>query len=390
MSEELKPCPFCGGEAERVNNSDAIENVYAGSSYIRCMSCDAATRLHYGEKTDLLSSWNERADHSPDAGKVQPEPAADLVERVRQTLFSAFASAEPDHPVSKFPTSYIATFDDMARAVIALFQPQMEAAERMLSEIEECEDFFRREGMTDIAESLVERIVDAKEAGFNVIERYTCQHCNNGWHGDAGYSRDFECKNGVAVDIDEWFEGLSLDVVRPLAPCHPGFCKACRGTGNGDGGDCEACNGTGNTLGPNDSLERLQKTVRSEVFHHHLTDGHAFTITDAAGQDIQVGAGWAVMKEGELHRLLGLQKQMEAVPRLVAALLGTKMGQVAVANLSAINARPEAVVKAEAWREAIGWITGLPRYGNEIPYSATVLRLLGNAADRLDPPKGAV
>jgi hypothetical protein len=30
----------------------------------------------------------------------------------------AWAKAEPDHPVTKYPVSYIATFVDMAKAVI--------------------------------------------------------------------------------------------------------------------------------------------------------------------------------------------------------------------------------------------------------------------------------
>lgn len=36
------------------------------------------------------------------------------------TLFEAFKKAEPDHPIVKYPASYVATFADMARAAIAL------------------------------------------------------------------------------------------------------------------------------------------------------------------------------------------------------------------------------------------------------------------------------
>jgi hypothetical protein len=35
------------------------------------------------------------------------------------------------------------------------------------------------------------------------------------------FGQDVECVNGVLIDIDEWHEGLSPDVIRPVAPCHP-------------------------------------------------------------------------------------------------------------------------------------------------------------------------
>lgn len=45
-------------------------------------------------------------------------PDTDDVARV---LISAWANAEPNHVVTKFPVSYVATFADMARAVVAMF-----------------------------------------------------------------------------------------------------------------------------------------------------------------------------------------------------------------------------------------------------------------------------
>lgn len=79
-----------------------------------------------------------------------------------------------------------------------------------------------------------------------------------------GWPQDFECINGVAMDIDEWSEGFINDETRPLAPCHPGFCTSCSGTGyNKDTGDCPACNGEGNTLGQNDSIARLAAEIEA-------------------------------------------------------------------------------------------------------------------------------
>ena len=78
--------------------------------------------------------------------------------------------------------------------------------------------------------------------------------------GTNGWPQDFECVNGVAIDIDCYVEG-PWDTCYP-APCHPHYCKACMGTGEveEDGGsvDCEACDGTGYTNGKNDSIARLK------------------------------------------------------------------------------------------------------------------------------------
>jgi len=91
-------------------------------------------------------------------------------------------------------------------------------------------------------------------------ERHRCFLQAQGW------PQDYHCINGVAMDIDEWSEGFDEDEVRPLAPCHPGYCGGCMGTGTvGEGFDCPKCEGTGNTLGKNDSIQRLANVVANCV-----------------------------------------------------------------------------------------------------------------------------
>lgn len=55
MTQNLKPCPFCGGEAEiRTYGSKGT-----GLKYIRCTDCHAAT-ASYLTKKEVLAAWNTR------------------------------------------------------------------------------------------------------------------------------------------------------------------------------------------------------------------------------------------------------------------------------------------------------------------------------------------
>ncbi|ABF71320.1 p066 [Rhizobium phage 16-3] len=55
---ELKPCPFCGGDAERV---DIAEGENAGGSCISCTACQASGNVEFGYKENFVSNWNRRA-----------------------------------------------------------------------------------------------------------------------------------------------------------------------------------------------------------------------------------------------------------------------------------------------------------------------------------------
>ena len=63
----LKPCPFCGGKAERVDIDPTDEREpNAGGSYIACLNCYASSKVIFGDKSDLPETWNNRA--------LPPEP----------------------------------------------------------------------------------------------------------------------------------------------------------------------------------------------------------------------------------------------------------------------------------------------------------------------------
>lgn len=53
----LKPCPFCGGRAERVTLEDE-ENF--GGDVICCTQCQASSHVEFGRKENLVDRWNTR------------------------------------------------------------------------------------------------------------------------------------------------------------------------------------------------------------------------------------------------------------------------------------------------------------------------------------------
>lgn len=56
--EKLKPCPFCGGEAEVLRNP--IINGAIHNAVVHCEECKARTTIYVFEK-DAIEAWNTRA-----------------------------------------------------------------------------------------------------------------------------------------------------------------------------------------------------------------------------------------------------------------------------------------------------------------------------------------
>lgn len=57
MSEELKPCPFCGGEAEM--------RLYDCEYFAQCIECFSSTAADHQTEEDAASAWNRRAQIAP-------------------------------------------------------------------------------------------------------------------------------------------------------------------------------------------------------------------------------------------------------------------------------------------------------------------------------------
>lgn len=66
MPDNLKPCPFCGGEAE-IHNCANLENeslalFFSGKSGVHCKHCGVATQP-FPNKEAAIEGWNRRCDN---------------------------------------------------------------------------------------------------------------------------------------------------------------------------------------------------------------------------------------------------------------------------------------------------------------------------------------
>lgn len=60
VNDELKPCPFCGGEADLFNGIDG-----AWSTWI--IECDCGIEMRFLSKEEAIEAWNTRAEGCNDA-----------------------------------------------------------------------------------------------------------------------------------------------------------------------------------------------------------------------------------------------------------------------------------------------------------------------------------
>ena len=60
MTDELKPCPFCGGEGVEILDYRERGWLYA----IECLDCNASTGPQR-EKLDAIDAWNRRTGEEP-------------------------------------------------------------------------------------------------------------------------------------------------------------------------------------------------------------------------------------------------------------------------------------------------------------------------------------
>lgn len=65
MSDGLKPCPFCGGEA-KMHAAFAHGAASRVGAYVECVSCGAWSKTHWGDgaQEKTAEAWNRRAERT--------------------------------------------------------------------------------------------------------------------------------------------------------------------------------------------------------------------------------------------------------------------------------------------------------------------------------------
>ena len=62
MEEKLKPCPFCGGEAELINIDAARVNGICNPITVRCKECNCNVNWFCKEQK-AIEVWNRRTSN---------------------------------------------------------------------------------------------------------------------------------------------------------------------------------------------------------------------------------------------------------------------------------------------------------------------------------------
>jgi Lar family restriction alleviation protein len=109
--EQLKPCPFCGGEAQRFTIGDD-EPTNAGGDCISCAKCGASSHVEFGYKENLVSIWNTRA-------AVEAATITSLTAEV-ETVKACLSSMRPRSDDAAYVAGFKAAVDEVRAS---LFEP---------------------------------------------------------------------------------------------------------------------------------------------------------------------------------------------------------------------------------------------------------------------------
>lgn len=118
---DLKPCPFCGGEAylrSDVSHSKAY--------FIGCSTVDCFGEIHWGQtKNEAIAGWNTRADLIPamlaEAVQAEREACAEMVDEMALAARKSYdVLCDVDH-AAKISAAILADeFARLASAILAL------------------------------------------------------------------------------------------------------------------------------------------------------------------------------------------------------------------------------------------------------------------------------
>ena len=63
---ELKPCPFCGGEAFVYKRYDSIFRLDPTDFTVLCKECRGGVRHYFQTESEAIAAWNRRVNDETD------------------------------------------------------------------------------------------------------------------------------------------------------------------------------------------------------------------------------------------------------------------------------------------------------------------------------------
>ena len=110
MTAELKPCPFCGGEA-----SEFKDRGHSTAYNVGCFSgdCTIEPNTWAGTKAEAIAAWNTRADLSQSAIAAKNAQILDLIEALRRRTDGEICGCGVDNPTDVCLSHY-----DVIEAVV--------------------------------------------------------------------------------------------------------------------------------------------------------------------------------------------------------------------------------------------------------------------------------
>ncbi|MDB4378650.1 Lar family restriction alleviation protein [bacterium] len=76
MSEDLKPCPFCGGDAKRYYRAD--DSGWENTDWVGCTDGCGASTACYETKALAVTVWNTRIDTDDMADRIEELEAENM------------------------------------------------------------------------------------------------------------------------------------------------------------------------------------------------------------------------------------------------------------------------------------------------------------------------
>lgn len=73
LKKELKPCPFCGGNAKIIKHSFYNTRTKRHSDYtysVECLKCGSQTYSFYENEQQATGAWNNRLNWRADNGNL--------------------------------------------------------------------------------------------------------------------------------------------------------------------------------------------------------------------------------------------------------------------------------------------------------------------------------